>query len=170
VFPFEVGFTGFGYWPWIVAAVIAIQLQYLVMSRRKSRRRRPGPAAALAVPLALLLAATNAAADAWPSARGLFTVEYASSLQPIAINRMHSWELTVLDAEGEPVTGAKVTVTGGMPAHNHGLPTEPRVTAELGAGHYRVEGLRFHMAGHWEISVTIAAAGQEDTVLIPLDL
>ena len=57
-----------------------------------------------------------------------------------------------------------------MPAHNHGLPTQPRVKADLGAGHYRVEGMRFHMAGHWEIRVTIAAAGREDTVVIPLDL
>lgn len=39
VFPFEVGFTGFGYWPVIVLLVLALQLNYWLMSRR--RRKRP---------------------------------------------------------------------------------------------------------------------------------
>jgi len=43
VFPFEVGFTGFGYWPYIVLAVVLMQLQYLFMSGRiaawRARRR-----------------------------------------------------------------------------------------------------------------------------------
>lgn len=37
VFPFEVGFTGFGYWPFFIAILIAIQLQYWLMSRRARR-------------------------------------------------------------------------------------------------------------------------------------
>ena len=41
VFPFEVGFTGFGYWPAIVAVVVALHLQYLYMSGRKPFRRQP---------------------------------------------------------------------------------------------------------------------------------
>lgn len=39
VFPFEVGFTGLGYWPWIVIVVLLIQFQYLVMSGRIARWR-----------------------------------------------------------------------------------------------------------------------------------
>lgn len=38
VFPFEVGFTGFGYWPLFIAVLIAIQLQYWIMSRRARRK------------------------------------------------------------------------------------------------------------------------------------
>ena len=37
VFPFEVGHTGFGYWPIIVILLIAIQLHYLVSSGRVRR-------------------------------------------------------------------------------------------------------------------------------------
>ena len=50
VFPFEVGFTGFGYWPAIVVLVLFIQLNYLYMSgripfKKRSRIRSvPGPA------------------------------------------------------------------------------------------------------------------------------
>lgn len=43
VFPFDVGFTGFGYWPLFVLAVIALQLNYLRMGGwfSQSRRQRP---------------------------------------------------------------------------------------------------------------------------------
>ena len=39
VFPFEVGFTGFGYWPLVVGAVLLFQLQYLWMSGRIDKWR-----------------------------------------------------------------------------------------------------------------------------------
>ena len=37
VFPFEVGYTGFGYWPVVLGALLLIQLQYLFMSGRLAR-------------------------------------------------------------------------------------------------------------------------------------
>ena len=37
VFPFEVGFTGFGYWPLIVLLAIGLQFNYWFMSRRRKR-------------------------------------------------------------------------------------------------------------------------------------
>jgi hypothetical protein len=40
VFPFEVGYTDYGYWPLIVGVLILIQLQYLLMSGRLSRWRK----------------------------------------------------------------------------------------------------------------------------------
>jgi hypothetical protein len=40
VFPFEVGFTGFGYWPLVVAAFLLIELLYLYMSGTLARWRR----------------------------------------------------------------------------------------------------------------------------------
>lgn len=39
VFPFEVGYTGMGYWPYIVGLLVLIQLQYLWMSGRLARWR-----------------------------------------------------------------------------------------------------------------------------------
>ena len=39
VFPFEVGFTGFGYWPLIVLLAVALQLNYWFMSGRLKRRQ-----------------------------------------------------------------------------------------------------------------------------------
>ena len=40
VFPFEVGYTDFGYWPLIVGVLILIQFQYLLMSGRLTRWRK----------------------------------------------------------------------------------------------------------------------------------
>ena len=99
-----------------------------------------------------------------------FTVTFQSAIEPIVINQIHQWEILVLTNAGVPVTNADITVDGGMPAHNHGLPTAPKVTENLGDGRYRVEGLRFHMSGYWEIRFTIKAGGKEDTATVTLEL
>ncbi len=111
-----------------------------------------------------------AATDEMHSAAGAFRVSYASSIDPIGINEMHEWTLHVETAEGEPVEDAEIAVGGGMPAHNHGLPTAPRVTENLGGGDYRVQGLRFHMRGQWLITFEIRVSGIEDTVKFKLKL
>lgn len=57
-----------------------------------------------------------------------------------------------------------------MPRHGHGLPTSPQVTADLGGGRYRVEGVKFHMFGWWEFKFAITAAAGQDSVTFNLDL
>ncbi len=165
VFPFEVGYTGFGYWPFIVLLLLAIQLQWLLMSGRL-KRWRGATAAALAL---LAMPAADSIADEWVSQRGIYTVRYESTLDPLEINRMHSWILAVA-RDGEPLEGAEIRVSGGMPEHDHGMPTRPRVTADLGGGRYRLDGMRFHMNGDWEIVLEISANGSRDTVVITLVL
>lgn len=122
------------------------------------------------VALCLLLSAATADDGKWISARGLFVVTYQSDLEPLRINTLHAWTVHVETASGEAVPGASIAVSGGMPLHNHGLPTAPRVTAELGGGDYRLEGMRFHMAGPWEVTLLISSDEQTDSVLITLTL
>ena len=123
--------------------------------------------------IALIVLATfaTAAGEAgWASDSGLFRVSFRSELDPIVINRIHSWVLRVEDEQGAPVSGARITVEGGMPSHDHGLPTAPQVTQELTAGEYVLEGMRFHMRGQWKIEITINANDKQDVVVIPLEL
>ena len=116
------------------------------------------------------LGASAAEPSGWPSDTGAYTVHYESRLNPIEINAMHAWELLLTDANGAPVSGAVFQVSGGMPEHDHGLPTAPRVTAEVSAGRYLLEGLRFHMTGTWALVIDFEANGYTDRVTITLTL
>lgn len=166
VFPFEVGFTGIGYWPLFVAALILLQLQYLFMSGRLKRWMGRWGGNAASVCLCALLFVP---ADAVPADDDL-RVTYTTPPGLPDINRMHSWILHVESAEGVAVENATISVSGGMPEHDHGLPTRPRVTEELGDGDYRLDGMRFHMRGYWEIEVTITTEDATSVVVIPLRL
>lgn len=108
--------------------------------------------------------------DSWLTRSGYYRVSFESEVEPVVINRIHAWIFHIETPDGEPVGGARITVSGGMPLHNHGLPTAPRMTADMGNGNYRVEGMRFHMNGDWELLVTVDVAGRRDTVIIPLTL
>lgn len=163
VFPFEVGFTGWGYWPLLIGVLVLIQLQYLVMSGRFRRWiKGVAPVALLAVVMLLPVPQVANAAE--------YVVTYSTPDGAPQINRIHSWILHVETDAGEPVEGADIEVDGGMPAHNHGLPTRPRVTEELGDGDYRLDGVRFHMSGYWEMVISIKSDEFEGTVVVPLTL
>ncbi len=119
----------------------------------------------------LIIIVLPATADTgWTSRQGHFRVDFESEIEPIVINRMHRWLLEITDRDGNAVRGAEITVDGGMPSHDHGLPTRPRVIGEALPGRYRLEGLRFHMGGEWELELTIEADGLKDVVVIRLEL
>ncbi|NQV86570.1 MAG: FixH family protein [Woeseiaceae bacterium] len=163
VFPFEVGFTGLGYWPFFIGLLVVIQIQYLLMSGRLKRWFGKGLPAATGLIVCLLLFPPASYADD-------LVVTYTTPDGDPQINRMHSWILHIETAAGVEVEGATVEFDGGMPKHNHGLPTKPRVTEELGGGDYKLDGVRFHMSGYWEIVVSVATDSGTSIVTIPLQL
>jgi hypothetical protein len=163
VFPFEVGFTGFGYWPYIIGLLALIQFQFLFMSGRIKRWFGRGSARSASLLLLLvLLSPQSFAAD--------YVVTYTTLAGDPQINRMHSWVLHIEDENGNEVEGAIIDVEGGMPEHDHGLPTKPRVTQELGGGDYQLDGMRFHMSGAWEIVVSITTSSGTSKAIIKLQL
>ena len=123
--------------------------------------------------LPLALAATLAACGTPPdldlslakkSAAGLYPVGLVPPTQPPAINQIHSWKVKLATPEGKPVQGATFAVDGGMPQHGHGLPTQPRVTRELEAGTYQIDGMKFSMTGWWELKLAIQGPQGADKV------
>lgn len=86
-------------------------------------------------------------------------VSMVSELQPLVINQMHSWVISLQDTQGEPIDNAVIHIEGGMPLHNHGLATSPQVTGALGEGRYRLQGMRFHMNGEWQLRLQIQHDG-----------
>ncbi|MDP3230263.1 MAG: FixH family protein [Acidovorax sp.] len=98
------------------------------------------------------------------SAGGVYQVALLPPAQAPTINQMHSWKVRLATAEGVPVRGAKFLVDGGMPQHGHGLPTQPRVTREMEAGTYALDGMKFSMTGWWEVKLAIDGPQGTDKV------
>ena len=173
VFPFEVGFAvGFGYWPLVVLVLILLQANYWWLRRRGAA----GPAAAVAA-IAWLAAAgavqparAESAAPLPSQQVGSLNVTLQPEVVPIPMNRMHRWTVRVTSLQGEPVADAVITVAGGMPSHDHGLPTSPSVTRYLGDGEYLIEGMKFHMRGSWEVSLTITHQGSTQVATFQIAL
>ncbi|HYD97271.1 MAG TPA: FixH family protein [Noviherbaspirillum sp.] len=99
-----------------------------------------------------------------PSAGSKYRIAAHSLAEPVTINKMHAWEIRLHTPSGEAVSGARISVDGGMPQHGHGFPTQPRVTRELGDGRYLLEGMKFSMPGWWEIRLKVDAPAGPDEV------
>ncbi|MEX2365046.1 MAG: FixH family protein, partial [Pseudohongiellaceae bacterium] len=183
-----VGFTGFGLMPVFLLLAIVTQLAYWLTSGGYTRWRKNADRKAfnralhsrsghrfghyllLAPLLMLLMGAANPPDNVWHSNGGSYVVSYSSELNPVSINRIHQWILHLETPDGEPVADADIKLSGGMPAHDHGLPTEPDASQYLGNGDYLLEGMRFHMMGEWEITLEITLGNKSETVLIPLSI
>jgi hypothetical protein len=94
---------------------------------------------------------------------GLYLVTLQPPSEQPGINRLQTWQLRIAAPDGSTVDNATVSFDGGMPQHHHGFPTSPRVSAQQG-GAYRIEGMKFSMAGWWEIKLAIASERGRDSV------
>ena len=120
----------------------------------------------------LMLALSGLAQDerARETDRNLFAISYEPDHDPVSINRIHNWVVHVETPDGVVVDNATISIVGSMPGHPHGLPTMPQTTRYLGDGNYLLEGVKFHMNGWWQVTITIKAAGSEDAALFELNL
>lgn len=101
---------------------------------------------------------------------GLFRVSVSTDVDPLPLNEIHSWTVHVETPDGQAVEGAQISVDGGMPEHNHGFPTAPEITEELGNGDYLLDGVKFSMAGWWELKLNIDDGEQADQITFNLVL
>jgi hypothetical protein len=101
---------------------------------------------------------------------GLYQVTYSSDAPAMPANKLISWTLKVETAAGQPVKDAEITVNGDMPEHGHGLPTQPKVTKNMGDGTYMVEGIKFSMNGWWIMTFNIKAGDKTDSVTFNLQI
>lgn len=104
------------------------------------------------------------------TASGLFAANFEPERGVVRHGELQSWLLTLKTAAGAPVEGAAITVSGGMPQHNHGLPTSPQATDYLGEGRYRIDGVKFTMSGWWQLRFAISAAAGSDSVVFNIVL
>src|SRR4051812_2477502 len=60
----------------------------------------------------------------------VFQLSYAPELpggpsSPVPLRKMHAWKLRLVDLEGRPVRGARLSFDGRMPQHSHPFPALP---------------------------------------------
>jgi hypothetical protein len=105
-----------------------------------------------------------------PTEQGVFVAAIEPEAGTFRQGELHSWVLTLKKPDGTPVEDASIAVDGGMPDHNHGLPTSPQVTAHLGKGRYQVEGVKFNMGGWWVLRFAISSPAGADEAVFNLTL
>ena len=122
------------------------------------------------IPLLFAFCFANAADERLPDISGVtdkgLHIEIYSELSPLGINQIHSWHIRVMDRTEEVLVLEELNVYGGMPEHDHGLPTQPEVTTRLSNGGYLLEGVRFHMQGLWQLQIELIYEGVGDTAII----
>ena len=116
----------------------------------------------------LLAADLNAPVLTGTTAEGT-RVEIYSDLNPLVINRIHTWHIRILDAQGAYLP-AQLNLSGGMPEHDHGMPTAPQITGQLENGDYLLEGMRFHMPGAWQLLIELIIDDTAQTAVIDFNL
>ena len=89
-----------------------------------------------------------------------FAVAYRTQPERIAVGRHFTVELAVCSKDGTPPPES-VRVDAHMPEHRHGMNYKARVVPAAG-GHYRADGLMFHMPGRWEFIFDVRSAGKTD--------
>ena len=104
------------------------------------------------------------------SQRGRFKVSYTTEPAEVPVNSFHTWKLTIRTPDGAAVKNATIRMTGDMPAHGHGLPTQPKAGKGSEDGTYVVEGVKFSMPGWWNIALGITVNGAMDVASFNLQL
>jgi hypothetical protein len=125
----------------------------------------------LAIALLAVCAADRAvAAEAMSirSADGHFVLRLMGLERFEPTNRLRGFDLRLETADGRPATGASITLSGRRFDAPNPLPTLPRITPATGEGHYRVEGLRFHMPGDWHLVFAIDFAQIHDRAALDI--
>lgn len=89
---------------------------------------------------------------------GQYQVKIVEAMPGPMIKGMNAMNIEIVDANGQPVDGATVTVTPFMPDHGHGS-ARPVVVKPEGNGKYAVTEIWLSMAGLWTLTVSVQPAG-----------
>ncbi len=122
----------------------------------------------LLVTLAVAIPSIAHAADNL-SVRGRYRITLPQADDMLVVGSWQELTFHVARLDGQPLALRDLSVDGGMPAHGHGLPTLPTVRSSGNAGAFVIEGLRFNMAGRWELRILLADREGTDFAVFQLD-
>ena len=108
---------------------------------------------------------------AWPATkkteRGSYSVTVNPTKGAIDLNKHFSLDVTIEASDG--ADSLQVKVDADMPAHQHGMNTQPELS-EKGDSTYQVDGMLFHMSGEWVIMVDVTRAGRTERASFPVQV
>lgn len=98
-----------------------------------------------------------------------YSIVLSPSKGHIPLGRIHNWIIEVRDKDDIPVYPISFLIDGGMPAHGHGLPSNPTGSRYLGDGKYLIEGLAFSMYGGWDLAFLLRSEAIRDRAAIRVE-
>lgn len=104
------------------------------------------------------------------SKEGAFAIAIYPVDGEILVGRFQEWVVKVSDRNGQDVNNARVVFNGGMPSHGHGMASDPQVTSHEGQGQYGVEGVKFTMAGPWQMNVIVQTSDAADKATFDIEV
>lgn len=97
-------------------------------------------------------------------------MRYRTRPAPIPDGELFAIDVEVRTAGGSAAAESLgLTADAAMPAHGHGMNTQPEVT-RVAPGRYLVEGMLFHMPGHWEIYLDLREGGRAERAQVNIEL
>lgn len=103
------------------------------------------------------------------SASSRYSVTIKPEDNTIPIGTVHRWLVSVEDRKsGQRIKPSALRIDGGMPAHGHGLPTTPKATEYDQTRGWLVDGVKFNMAGLWQLSVKFRTDEIWDTATVKI--
>lgn len=113
--------------------------------------------------------------DAWrwaPSQANGFWCGWKPVQAPLEMGPSFPIEVRVSTSkDGEPLdlSPQQIAVDARMPDHGHGMLQHVEIQ-QLGPGHFRVNGMRLHMLGYWELTVDVTRGAWTERAQFPIEL
>ena len=101
---------------------------------------------------------------------GSYYVYWDSIPSVIPFNQQFSLSAMVHDGEDHTLmlNDRTLMVDASMPAHQHGMDTEPQVSMSE-HGTYTIDGMLFHMAGDWELEFAVSDGTTTERAFFTID-
>ncbi len=100
-----------------------------------------------------------------PGGAGVLTFELSSSQPSPPAKGQNTFEVSVRDGDGEPLTGA-LGIELFMPDHGHGTTVTPVVSFDESSQRFTIAPVYLFMAGVWRVELALSAS---DADAVPID-
>ena len=104
------------------------------------------------------------------SEKGAYRVTLSCQFIPPVLNRFQDGTLHVAPIRAGTAIPDGIAVAARVPGLGRLMPTSPRARGPLENGNYRIEGLKFDMAGRWRLRLDIGAGASHDRVDFEIDV